>query len=140
MTDGGKRIEVPTSHIDIVPTILDLLGVEIDPKVQGRSLVPLILRDGPWTPRVVSLEYGRSYSLRARDWRFIVEYDGAESLYNLAADPTEQREVSKSQPVALRYLRDIAGFFLEHRSQWSVPRWGDLANHSPAFAARAAEH
>lgn len=134
MTDGGKKISVPSSHIDIVPTILDLLGVDIAPEVQGRSLVPLILRRGPWTPRVVSLEYGRSYSLRAREWRFIVDYDGTETLYHLATDPTEQRDVSETRPVALRYLRDSAGFFLTHRSEWSVRRWGDLANHSPAFA------
>lgn len=135
LTDGGKRIEVPSSHIDIVPTILDLLGVEADARVQGRSLVPLMLRRGPWIPRVVSLEYGRSYSLRARGWRYIVDYNGGESLFELAVDPGEHNDVRATRPIALRYARDLAGFFLAHRSRWTVPRWGDLNNHSPAFAA-----
>ncbi len=137
-TDGGQRHDIVASHLDIVPTILDLLGVEIDPRVQGRSLVPMMLRDGPWIPRVVSLEYGRSYSLRARQWRYIVDYQGKESLYDLAADPKESTNVVSSAPIALRYLRDSAGIFLAHRTQWTARRWGDFNNHTPAFAKQMA--
>jgi arylsulfatase A-like enzyme len=137
LTDGGRRLDVVTSHLDITPTILDLLGAEVSDRVQGRSAIPMILRRGPWTPRVVSLEYGRSYSLRAAGWRYIVDYDGTESLYDVAADPTEQVDLVKSakHAMALRYLRDLAGFFLAHRSQWTAERWGDLNNHSPRFAS-----
>ena len=135
-TDGGRIHDITASHVDIVPTILDLLGVEIDAKVQGRSMVPVMMRSGEWTPRVVSLEYGRSYSLRARQYRYIVDYQGKESLYDLGVDPTEKKNVMGASPIALRYLRDSTGVFLAHRSQWSVTKFGDLNNHSPAFAAK----
>jgi arylsulfatase A-like enzyme len=128
------RIDTVSSHLDLLPTLLDLLGVPVSPRVQGRSLLPLVLRRGSWTPRVVSSEYGRSYSLRARRWRYIVDYDGSEQLFDLRHDPKEQRSVVKRAPIALRYLREAAGFFLAYRRDWRVEHWGDYNNHSERFA------
>jgi hypothetical protein len=91
-------------------------------------------REGPWVPRVMSLEYGRSYSLRARQWRYIVDYSGTEGLYDLAHDPGEQADLAGKSPMALRFFRDVAGFFLAHRSRWHLEEWGTFDNHSPAFA------
>jgi arylsulfatase A-like enzyme len=36
-----KRVSVPVQLIDVMPTVLDLLGLRIPPVVEGRSLVPL---------------------------------------------------------------------------------------------------
>jgi arylsulfatase A-like enzyme len=133
LVTAGRTIETVTSQLDIAPTILDLLGVERSDRIQGQSLIPMILRDGPWVPRVMPLEYGRSYALRARDWKYIVDYGGNEMLFDLAADPTEQHDVADSNPFALRYVRDVAGFMLAHRAAWRMERWGTFDNHSAAF-------
>ena len=133
LVDSGIAIPTVTGHVDIVPTILDLMGVAKSDRIQGRSLVPLALRKGPWTPRVISLEYGKSYALRAARWKFIVDYQGNESLFDLKNDPTEQNELSAEQSMALRYMRDLAGFFLAHRSEWRMATWGPLNNHGPGF-------
>lgn len=85
--------------------------------------------------RRLVVEYGRSHSLRARRWRYIVAYDQTETLYDLARDPTEQTDVANTRPIAMRYMRDAAGFFLAHRSRWTNQKWGDLVNHKPAFVA-----
>src|SRR5206468_9763614 len=37
----GKRISQPVSHIDFVPTLLDLLGQPKHPQCAGKSLLPL---------------------------------------------------------------------------------------------------
>ncbi|MDG2049229.1 MAG: sulfatase [Myxococcota bacterium] len=37
----GRRIEQPVGLADVMPTVLDLLGVPIPPQVKGQSLVPL---------------------------------------------------------------------------------------------------
>src|SRR5690606_25319514 len=79
----GRKIETVTSHLDIVPTILDLMGVERSERIQGQSLVPMMLREGPWVPRVMPLEYGRSYALRSTRYKYIVDYGGNESLFDL---------------------------------------------------------
>lgn len=144
---AGMKIDLVTSHLDIVPTILELTGSKVDPRVQGRSLVPILRRAGQVFPRVVSLEYGRSYALRARDFRYIVDYQGKELLYDLRRDPGEQKSLvegasagalAPSAELPLRYLRDLAGLFLAHRSDWRAASWGDLNNPGPGFAARAA--
>jgi len=38
----GRRIKEYVSHIDIMPTLLELAGVDLPEKIQGKSLLPLI--------------------------------------------------------------------------------------------------
>ncbi|MFC2155760.1 sulfatase-like hydrolase/transferase [Acidobacteriota bacterium] len=40
---GSKRIETNVSHVDIFPTICDLVGIGIPGHVQGESLLPVIV-------------------------------------------------------------------------------------------------
>jgi arylsulfatase A-like enzyme len=131
----GQKIPTVVSHTDVVPTIVDLMGVPADERVQGQSLLPMILRDGGWTPRVVPSEYGRSYSLRAQQLHYVVDYGGNEYLYDLAADPTEKTDLKDKRPLALRYFRDMAGIYLAHRAEWHAATWGTLNNHGPGFVA-----
>ena len=54
--EGGQRIAHPVSMIDVLPTLLDLLGLPAAEIAQGQSLVPLMSgRDG-WEPRPVILD------------------------------------------------------------------------------------
>jgi len=54
--EGGQRIAHPVSMIDVLPTVLDLLGLPPAEIAQGQSLAPLMLgRDG-WEPRPVILD------------------------------------------------------------------------------------
>lgn len=133
LVSAGVAVKTVSSHLDLAPTLLTLLGVSPDARIQGRSLVPLMRREGPWTPRVVSLEYGRSYALRALQWKYIVDYQQRENLFDLRSDPSEQTDLAASRPLALRYMRDLAGFFLRHRSQWHAERFGDWNNHGRGF-------
>lgn len=134
LVDQGIVIDVPASGIDIAPTVLDLMGFPPDARMQGESLVPMILRRGSWPSRVATSEYGRSYSFRASAYRYIVEYSGTELLYDLAKDPREQAALGENQPEVLRYFRDLAGFYLAYRSAWRGTGWGSLDNHGPALA------
>ena len=134
LVTAGRKIETVTSHLDIAPTVLALMGVEPDERVQGESLIPLVRRDGPWTPRVMPLEYGRSFALRSRRYKLIVDYGGTESVFDLERDPREQDALSGRDSMVHRYLHDLAGFFLAHRTRWRMARWGSLNNHSPRFA------
>ena len=133
LTDREITVDTTVSHVDVAPTILDLMGLPPEPRMQGQSLVPMALRQGPWTPRVIPSEYGRSYSLRAANLRYIVDYGGKEMLYDTAADPIEKTDVKDKRPMALRYLRDCAGLYLAHRSRWHTTTWGTLNNQTPEF-------
>jgi arylsulfatase A-like enzyme len=133
----GTKSTVVSTHLDIAPTLIELLGVKPDQRIQGQSLVPSIARNGAWTPRVVSLEYGRSYSLRSKDYRYIVDYGGNEMFYDLQRDPGEQKNLVETDRFGLRYLRDLTGFFLTHRTKWHTESWGDLNNHRSGFVRAA---
>lgn len=133
--DGPWRVEAVTSNIDITPTILALAGVKPAEQVQGAEVTTIALREPGWTPRVVSMEYGKSYALRARDWKLMVGYDGKEQLYHVSVDPTEQQDVLGSEPFGLRYMRDMTGFFLQHRSQWKMSSWGSWGDHGAGYIA-----
>lgn len=54
--EGGRRVEHPVSMIDVLPTILDLVGLPQPEIAQGRSLAPLLLRNEALEPRPVILE------------------------------------------------------------------------------------
>ena len=51
--EGGQRIAPPVSMIDVLPTLLDLLGLPPAEIAQGQSLAPLMLDREGWEPRPV---------------------------------------------------------------------------------------
>lgn len=125
---AGSTVDTGCGHIDIAPTILDMMGVTPDSHVQGESLLPLIIRRARWLPRVVSSEYGRSYALKAKRYRYVVDYEGNEELFDLEKDPYEQANLVTKRPLVLRYFRDLTGFYLEYRVPWRMRTWGSLDN------------
>ena len=54
--EGGQRIDHPVSMIDVLPTLLDLLGLAPAEIAQGQSLAPLMLGREGWEPRPVILD------------------------------------------------------------------------------------
>lgn len=127
---GAARVTVPTSNLDLAPTLLELAGLPVDPRMQGRSLMPLVRGGSAW-PGLVASEYGKSYAVRAGRWHLVVDYDGTQHLYDVVDDPDSTRDRASADAVAMRYLRDGAGLFLAHRTRWYAATWGDLANLAP---------
>jgi arylsulfatase A-like enzyme len=59
VADGGRGVTDRVRNIDLVPTILDLEGLEPSPRITGKSLMPLIRGEKEKDERVVVSE-GRS--------------------------------------------------------------------------------
>jgi arylsulfatase A-like enzyme len=99
--------------IDVVPTILDAVGLEVpDNIVEGRSLVPLLRGEDPddWRDAVFSeLDYAfysdvrdplerpidqcRTFMVREGRWKYIA-YEGYRAqLFDLEADPEELQDL-----------------------------------------------
>ncbi|UCD57213.1 MAG: hypothetical protein JSV16_15600, partial [Candidatus Hydrogenedentota bacterium] len=51
-----QRFSQPVSMIDVLPTILDLVGLPMPEVMQGQSLAPLLLGEEGWEPRPVILD------------------------------------------------------------------------------------
>lgn len=121
----GLRVETPVEGVDLSPTLLDLLAIEVPEGMQGRSLVPL-LAGAPAPeprPRFAQAIFGRLYSydaVRFGPWKLIrqnpVARDDGETgkeasgtvayeLYDLSRDPGETQNRWDGEPVVGNTLR-----------------------------------
>lgn len=115
--EKGRRIEDVSEHIDILPTVLELLGLPAHPPVYGRSWASAV-RGGPspeprpalaWSAR--PMEDGRR-SVIADGHQLIVDTTSeTASLYDLRADPTAQHDVAAAKP-------EVRDRLLAHWKEW----------------------
>ena len=86
---GGKVIPGYVHHVDIAPTVLDVIGSETTPALDGTSLLPII--DGRKTGREeLVLEDEEERALLCKGWKYIYDYErDVDALYDLANDPME---------------------------------------------------
>jgi arylsulfatase A-like enzyme len=138
----GKMISHPVSHIDFVPTLLDLLGQPKHPQCAGKSLLPLIREEGvppgnvflEWAPNRTKIKKGSRLARRRmikraveESTRTVVSPDGwklclrdkdLNELYNLQNDPLETRNLYADR----QYASVISRFAGE------IHRWQQSAN------------
>ena len=67
---AGRRIDTPVSIVDVAPTLLDLVGLEVPAGLDGRSLRRALLDGAPIEPRVLFAE-----ARAARRWVVIWEQE-----------------------------------------------------------------
>jgi choline-sulfatase len=97
---AGRRIAEPVQHIDLVPTILDLLHSPGPQGLRGRSLRPLFddgsMREQPLYAEALYARYhlgwSELYALTDARYRFIRA--PRDELYDLAQDPGERRNIA----------------------------------------------
>lgn len=97
---AGLEIGEPVGLADVMPTVLEVLGVEATYPTQGRSLVPL-WSGGGVEPRPffgeASQEPG-SVAIRDGGYKFVRHAKRADELYALASDPRETRNRCRAEP------------------------------------------
>lgn len=121
--EPGTRVRRTAAHIDLLPTLLDAVG--LDPAMQealcanpidGRSLWPLIQNpDAPWPERYLFFQTHRGdvpvprhhFAVVGERWKlvrhsgfnFASPRDGTTiQLHDLAEDPREQRDLAQQEP------------------------------------------
>jgi len=91
--------ELLVSHVDVLPTLLSIVGVAIPPTVQGRNLAGLLLRGEGELPDSLYVEGGLG---TREEWRAVVRgfdkivwnlREEITGLYNLAEDPREENDL-----------------------------------------------
>jgi arylsulfatase A-like enzyme len=137
-----KAISHPVSHIDFVPTLLDLLGQPNHPQCAGKSLLRLINDESvspedvflEWAPNRTKVKKGSKLARRRMikraveestravvspdRWKLCLRDKDLNELYNLKEDPFETRNLC-SDPGCASVISRLAG---------EIHRWQEVTN------------
>jgi arylsulfatase A-like enzyme len=129
---AGMRVPQVVENLDIMPTVLELLGVDLLDSYEGQSMLPL-LNSEPSAADSFSSSFAEYYrarigwvrSIRTKRWRYIYNPEeivprcrpnhgyfelAAEELYDHRVDPKELNNVLASHPeVAAELKRELLG-------------------------------
>lgn len=129
---AGRRVTAPVQHVDLVPTVLDLVGAPPEQGLRGRSLRPLLAGSGSIAAAGIYAEalypryhfgWSELYTLTEDRYRYVKA--PREELYDLPNDPKERRNLAGERPrpsAAMRAALDklIAGRAVERPASVSA--------------------
>jgi arylsulfatase A-like enzyme len=94
---SGRAVDALAEAVDVLPTLLECAGVPVPPRVQGRSLLPL-LRGERAGARESALTEARGWkALRTERYRYVCRVAAGgpeEHLWDLERDPGEYEDVA----------------------------------------------
>ena len=131
---AGRREDARVSTLDILPTLVELLGLRQSPDHEGRSL----LAPGERPPALAHVRKpvpDRSRELRALirgDWKLVLHDTGERELYDLAADPGERSNAAEREPergAAMRREIEALGAGPAEAARTRVEITPELAEH-----------
>ena len=107
--DQGVVNRTPVSHIDLLPTMLDMADIPVPDIMDGKSLRSLMEQGNEDTDRSIMLEFQRhslchdSYGgfvpircLVKGKWKLVINLLDSDELYNLEEDPSELNNLISS--------------------------------------------
>jgi arylsulfatase A-like enzyme len=114
---AGTVVRHQVSQVDVMPTIFDLLGLDMPKPCDGSSLLPLIqgqkFREEAYaeTPpagwQALPGDERRIRCVRTAEWKLIIHSGKAErsELYHLTQDPGERHNLINQEPTIAQRLR-----------------------------------
>jgi len=134
---SGTRIEKLTSHVDILPTLLELTGMDGDNKIQGKSFFPLITGERKLIREEVFAEkswHGNEYDpmrcVRTAEFKYIRNFQ-AGYLYQSPADIFQSPSGKVMEPLR-RKSRPSVELYQFEDDAWEMnnlagnPEFGDM--------------
>ncbi|MEI7730471.1 MAG: sulfatase/phosphatase domain-containing protein [Verrucomicrobiota bacterium] len=114
---AARALRFDRAYLDFYPTLVDLCGLPPAPRLEGRSLRPLLAQpDAPWDHAAYSMgarnDRPSKLAVSTERYRLIQNEDGKGSveLYDIQADPNEWNNLA-AQPehrAALERLQTLA--------------------------------
>lgn len=130
--DGGQRIDAPVQLIDVLPTLLDNLGIEFPAfRAEGVSLVGAMRGE----PSIQQYAYSDQSRYRSTDdgrWQLILNGEASTAtLFNLRSDPLAKKDLFSGSHPEVERLSDALNLWLEET--------GQMLNFDAALAASKAK-
>lgn len=142
LSSAGHTCPAMVSTVDLMPTIVELAGVDVPDGVEGSSLVPFLGDtdlDDPARTSVFGEYHGGEWGLysqrmvRTRTAKLVYSPHGTDELYDLVADPHELTnliDIEASQPL----LTELETLLVEWMRRTKDPLYGWAARILPSEA------
>ncbi|MBI3465263.1 MAG: sulfatase-like hydrolase/transferase [Planctomycetes bacterium] len=127
----GERRQTVGGHVDLNPTVLDVLGIPAADSWQGRSLF-----DPSHPSRAYFYAANDDYLLgvREKNWKYQFNATlGRDELFDLGRDPNEQTNLAEGEPQRCRDLRQRLAAWVDYQ-QRHIAR---LQQHGAAVLAQS---
>jgi arylsulfatase len=139
-TEGGICPDL-THHTDFMPTILELAGGEYPEQFRGRKLQALegasfarsLQGRTPPSRGPMYWELEGMRAVRDKGWKLVANDGGPWSLYHLAEDPSELRDLSRDVPDRVRQLETLWSKWAE---RCGVLPWREISAHMENLGPR----
>jgi N-acetylglucosamine-6-sulfatase len=126
----GKVLDQMIANIDVGPTVMEAMGLEAPPHMDGQSFLPLLRgEDIPWRDHFLYVYYWEknfpqtptTFAIRTPTAKYITYYGlwDVDEFYDLAADPDESRnlikepsrlgEINRMQDELYRMMGELGG-------------------------------
>ena len=132
---AARHIDAPRSHIDLVPTLFELMGAKPNPELRGKPFTPELFGEKA-EPRDIVCDLPedthneRRRSLRHGDWKIIaLANDFRFELYNLKEDPEEKTDLIKKDPEKAKEMIDL--YKETSKTIIEAPIKGGVTKHKP---------
>lgn len=106
-----QETEFPASTMDIMPTLVDLLGLPSDSLLDvcdGESIVPLLSGETPKRTHAIPFRYAKNAALIDGDYKLLRTSQRQKNtwhLFDLKNDPGESRDLASSMPERFAKLK-----------------------------------
>jgi arylsulfatase A-like enzyme len=109
---AGGTVQTPVSLLDIMPTLIDLVGLApLEKKLDGTSLAPFLGADPPHRPERTLFYSSRykdeldrvQFAVRSDGYKLVVKRGNA-ALYDMERDHKERNDVSLAHPIRAQAL------------------------------------
>jgi len=89
---GGKKIESLVSNIDLLPTLIDLVGGKIPEDIEGKSFLPILegeqekIRSEIYGEKTYHEIYDPMRGIRTEKYKYIKNFEESDTLYQIPKD------------------------------------------------------
>jgi len=112
----GERVETVGGHIDVCPTLAQILGIEPPKNWQGASLFS---PDHPGRAYFLADLSGYIFGMTDSRYKYMFHFtDGHQRLYDLQQDPLEQHDLSSEHPEIASPMRARVSAFVQAEEQF----------------------
>lgn len=139
---AGKTLNQVVAHIDILPTLAEIAGVPVPEKqVEGRSFRALVTGENAEWPERMLFDHAarwpkgenpenfkwKNFSVRNSKYRLV----GKQELYDMEADPAQQKNIAPEHPDQLAMMLDAYEKFWNEARPLMINEDAPLAKERP---------